>query len=86
MRRRSPEDSLDDLVGKSAGQICHDNPKYEDPYYRNIVNAATVMWERYLSPWIYLTQREDGTTIWRAPDESALATVDTDGTVKVVHL
>jgi len=86
MRKGSPEDSLDNLAGKSAGQIRNSNLQSDNPYYVSIVDAATIMWERSMDSWVYVTQREDETTIWRAPDESALAIVDLDGTAKIVHL
>lgn len=74
------------LVGKSAGAICRTlNLPYEPPYQSVIDAASKIAYEedRYMSAWSFVTQWLDGTTIWRAEDGEAIATVAPDGSVRV---
>ena len=74
------------LVGKSAGAICRTlNLPYRPPY-RSIVDAASQIaydQDRYMSAWSFVTQWLDGTTVWRAEGEDAVAIVAPDGSVRI---
>jgi hypothetical protein len=76
-------DEIRALVGESAGAICFTlNLPYEPPY-RTIIDAASKVWEMHMSSWSFVTQLSDGTTVFRAPDGDAIATVTRDGCVQI---
>jgi hypothetical protein len=74
------------LVGKSAGAICYTlNLPYEPPY-RSVIDAASQIAydeDRYMSAWSFIRQWNDGSTVWRNEDGSAMAIVASDGSVSV---
>ena len=86
MLPREPSDASDEtqpLVGKGAGAICMTlNLPYRPPF-RSIIDAASQMQDSLLSAWTFVTQRSDATTIWCAPDGSAIAVVASDGSIRV---
>ncbi len=71
------------LVGKSARVICMalDLPRH--PPFRQIIDDAGLLQERSMSAWPFVTQWTDGSTVWRAPDHSAVVVVKFDGTMQV---
>ncbi len=79
-------EELDDLVGQSAGAICHTlNLPYEPPY-RAIIDAASKIAydeDRFMSAWLFVTQCLDGTTVWRAESGEAVSFVAPDGSVHI---
>jgi hypothetical protein len=83
---REPLDAADEirpLVGKGAGAICMTlNLPYHPPF-RSIIDAASEIQDSLMSAWTFVTQRSDATTVWRAPDGSAIAVVGSDGSIRV---
>jgi hypothetical protein len=84
------EDQLDDrlkeLVGKSAGAICHTlNLPYSQPYKTVIKAASEIAYDedRYMSTWSFVTQWGDGTTVWQSADRSKKALVYPDGGLEI---
>ena len=74
------------LVGKSAGAICYTlNLPYEPPYQTVIDAASKIAYDedRFMSAWSFVTQWPDGTTVWRAAGEDAIAIVAADGSVRI---
>ena len=80
------DDKLMELVGKSAGEICHTlNLPYTQPY-KSVIDAASKIAydeDRYLSAWSFLTQWDDGTTVWQSADKSKKGLVYPDGRVEI---
>jgi hypothetical protein len=79
-------DELKPLVGKSAGAICRTLELPQVPPYEIILKAAARIsydQDHYLGAWHFVTQWQDGTTIWSASDGSATAKVSTNGTVNI---
>lgn len=84
------EDSLDELepalrplVGKSAGAICRTLELEFVPPYKAIIEAASKIGydqDQYLSAWHFVTQWQDGTTVWRSADGSEQMMVPPDET------
>lgn len=78
-------DKLKELVGKSAGAICHTlNLPYTQPYKSLIDAASKIAYDedRYLSAWSFVTQWGDGTTVWQSADKNKKALVYPDGRVE----
>jgi hypothetical protein len=74
------------LVGKSAGAICRTlNLPYEPPYQVVIDAASRIAYDedRYMSAWSFVTQWQDGTTVWRAEDGGSVALVTPGGSIHV---
>ncbi len=79
-------DELKPLVSKSAGAICRTLEIPQAPPYDTVLKAATRIGydqDRFMSAWLFVTQWQDGTTVWRASDGSATAQVSIDGTVSI---
>ena len=77
---------LDSLVGRNASMIAYANLQYDNhPLVEAVLDAAILIRAEphYLSTWLYVAQWEDGTTIWRAPDGDATATVTREGSIRV---
>ena len=75
---------LQALVGKSAGAICRTLELPPEPPYDVVLEAASKIgydMDLYLSAWLFVTQWQDGTTIWRASDGSGTAQVTPNGEV-----
>jgi hypothetical protein len=71
------------LVGRQAGWITMTlNLPYEPPY-RDLIDHAERMQSSLRSPWTFVAQWLDGTTLWRAPDGSAVATVSPDSSLRI---
>ena len=79
---------LQQLVGKSAGAICHtlDLP-FVPPYDTIITAAAKIAYDedRYMSAWSFLTQWLDGTTVWLSANKHRKAIVTVNGQVQVIE-
>ncbi len=79
------DDRLKELVGKSAGAICHTlNLPYTQPYTSVIDAASKIAYDedRYLSAWSFVTQWGDGTTVWQSADKNKKVLVYPDGRVE----
>ncbi len=76
-------DELRALVGQQAGWITMTlNLPYEPPY-RDLIDHARQMQTEFRSPWAFVTQWLDGTTVWRAPDGAEIAFLSADGVLRV---
>jgi hypothetical protein len=71
------------LVGKSAGTVCMilDLPKR--PPYKQIIEDATVLQLQAMTAWTFVTERDDGSSIWESPDKRSAAIVKFNGAVQV---
>ena len=77
------------LVGKSAGAICRTLELPFVPPYKTVINAASRIaydQDRYMSAWLFVTQWQDGTTVWRSSDGRATAQVTIQGNVTIKQL
>jgi hypothetical protein len=71
------------LVGQQAGWIVSTlNLPYAPPY-EGLIDHARQMQRGYRSPWAFVTQWLDGTTVWRAPDGAQVAYLDAEGGLRV---
>jgi len=80
------DEEIKALVGKSAGAICRTlELPYEPPYHWIIDAASKIAYDedRYMSGWSFVTQWNDGTTMWQSEDQSAKALVFVNGTVQI---
>ena len=80
------EDRIQDLAGRSAGEICRMSDLPFRPPYRKIVEAASRIaydQDKYMSTWSFVTQWLDGTTVWQSEDESTKAIVDINGNIRL---
>lgn len=71
-------EELGSLAGKNASAIAFANLQFDtDPLIATVLDAALLIRDEpyYMSTWVYVTQWDDGTTIWCAPDGSAMAAV-----------
>ncbi len=83
-----PEDSelaneLQPLVGKSAGAICQ---VLELPYahpYNSIIDHADIMQVSLKSAWLFVTQWQNGTTIWEPEEGNYVAMVTPEGKITI---
>ena len=74
------------LVGKSAGAICRTLGLPFIPPYESVIEAASAIaydQDLYMSAWTFETQWQNGTTVWRDPEDHAIAHVTPDLIVKV---
>jgi hypothetical protein len=78
--------NLDEPIGEAVENICRDADAHIIVCHQSIIDAAFIMSNRQLNDWIYLAFREDGTTIWRAPDESGIAVVSKEGDINITQL
>ena len=74
-------DKGEDLIGKSAGEICYNDIEATDYVLRKVIEAAELVWEDYKSAWLLIDYWADGTTVWESPDEKYTATVSSDGNI-----
>jgi hypothetical protein len=84
-----PYEELESLVGKNASQIAYANLQHDaHPLVEAVLDAAILIRAEpyYMSTWVYVTQWEDGTTIWHAPEGDGTATVFRDGTIHVERM
>jgi hypothetical protein len=80
------DEALQPLVGKSAGAICRTLELPFVPPYKIVIEAASkIAYDRdlYMSAWLFVTQWQDGTTVWQASDGQATALVTPDGAVNI---
>jgi len=75
--------SLDEPIGEAVENICRDADANVIACHSFIVDAAYLMNQQQMNNWIYLAFRDDGTTIWQAPDESGIAVVSSDGEINI---
>ena len=78
--------NLDEPIGQAVENICRAADADIIVCHRSIIDAAFIMSNRQLSDWVYLAFREDGTTIWRAPDKSGIAVVSAEGEINITQL
>jgi hypothetical protein len=81
------DEEIQALVGESAGAICHTLNLPNEPPYQDIVDAACKIAydeDRHMSAWSFVSQWQDGSTVWQSADGSARAIVRSDGTVEVL--
>jgi hypothetical protein len=71
------------LLNKSAGAICMTMDLPRRPPFREIVEDAYVLQGRTMGAWIFVTQWNDGSTIWRSPDGLQVAIIKFDGTMRI---
>lgn len=76
---------LRSLVGKSARIICMALDLPGRPPYRQIIEDAALLQERSMSTWPFVTVWTDGSTVWQAPDHSAVAVVKFDGSMQIAR-
>lgn len=77
---------LQALIGESAGEICHSlNLPFTPPYTTVIEAAQRIAYDedRYMSAWLFMTQWQDGTTIWQSESRQHEAIVAPAGTVTI---
>ncbi len=78
------DEKLMAIVGKSAGAICR---TLELPHmlpYKGVIEAASIIaydQDRYMSAWLFVSQWQDGTTVWRDSNGHASAQVTPDGNI-----
>lgn len=78
--------NIDEPIGEAVKNICNDADTNIIVCHQSIIDAAFIMSNQQLKDWIYMAFREDGTTIWRAPDESGIATVSSDGEIVITQM
>lgn len=78
--------SLDEPIGEAVENICKNAEAYLIVCHSSIINAAIIMNNQQLNQWLFLAFREDGTTIWQAPDESGIAVVSSEGEVNITQM
>ena len=78
--------SIDEPIGEVVENICRDANANTSTCNSLIINAAFMMNHRQMKNWIYLAFREDGTTIWQAPDESGIAVISSEGEINITQL
>jgi hypothetical protein len=71
------------LLRKSAGTICMTMDLPRRSPFRQIVDDASVLQERNMGTWLFVTQWSDGSTIWHAPNGGEVAIVRYDGTIQI---
>ena len=80
------DERLQSLIGKSAGAICRTLELPFVPPYEVVIEAASKIaydQDMYMSAWLFVTQWQDGSTVWRASDGHATALVTPDGVVNI---
>lgn len=80
------QEELLSLEGLNPGQICHKVLKHDAyPQVMYVIEAALLIRDapHLLTDWLYVDQWSDGTTIWKSPDRTEMATVDIEGKVRV---
>ncbi|MCP4705760.1 MAG: hypothetical protein GY865_14265 [candidate division Zixibacteria bacterium] len=75
--------NYDEPIGEEVESICENAKNNLIECDQSIIDAAIVMNNKQLNHWIYLALREDGMTIWQAPDESGIATVSLGGDINI---
>ena len=78
--------NLDEPIGEAVENICKNARAYLIVCHSSIIDAANIMSNQQLNNWIYLAFREDGTTIWQAPDESGIAVVSSEGEINLTRM
>ncbi len=78
--------SLDEPIGEAVENICKDAETNISSCHPSIIDAAFIMNQRQMKDWIYLAFRDDGTTIWQAPDESGIAVVSSEGRINITQM
>jgi hypothetical protein len=79
--RLPPE--LQALVGKSAGTVCMILDLPRRPPYKQIIEDATILQHQSMTAWTFVTEREDGSSVWESPDKKSSAIVQFSGAVQV---
>ena len=77
---------LQPLVGKSAGAICRTLELPFVPPFESVIRAASQIaydQDLYMSAWLFVTQWQDGTTVWRTAEGDATALVSPQGEVDI---
>ncbi len=78
--------SLDEPIGEAVENICKDAETNIIICHPSILDAAFFMNRLQMNDWIYLAFRDDGTTIWQAPDESGIAVVSSEGRINITQM
>ena len=71
------------LVGKSAGTVCMVLDLPRRPPYTQIIEDASILQHQAMTAWTFVTEREDGSSVWESPDKRASVIVKFDGAVRV---
>ena len=82
----NPDQRLDVLVGKTAGAICRDSTLPYSPPYSQVIDAASHIAydnDMFMSAWVFAAQWQDGSTVWRSPDNAFIAIVSADNEVRI---
>ena len=80
------DEALQPLIGKSAGAICRTLELPFVPPFDTVIEAALIIaydQDLYMSAWLFVSQWQNGTTTWLAPNGQANAQVTTDGKVYI---
>ncbi len=83
------DEKLAPLVGNSAGAICRTLELSYVPPYKSVIDAASKIGydqDLYMSAWLFVSQWQDGTTLWRESDDHANAQVTPDGKVNIQEI
>jgi len=78
--------SLDEPIGEAVENICKDAEANIFVCHPTILDAAFFMNQRQMNDWIYLALRDDGATIWQAPDESGIAVISSEGRINITQM
>jgi hypothetical protein len=81
------DERLKPLIGQSAGAICYTLDLPSVPPYKAIIEAAALIaydQNLFMSTWQFITQWQDGSTLWRSPDGNATIVVTPDGEIQTI--
>jgi hypothetical protein len=82
----NPDRRLDVLVGKTAGAVCRDSTLPYSPPYSQVIDAASHIAydnDMFMSAWVFAAQWQDGSTVWRSPDNAFTAIVSAENEVRI---
>ena len=82
----NPDRRLDALVGKTAGAVCRDSTLPYSPPYSQVIDAASHIAydnDMFMSAWVFAAQWQDGSTVWRSPDNAFTAIVSAENEVRI---